>query len=57
MEIKYDVPFEVTKNQYNALMKDCSMIVAGRVDNGKYLIKVWMMKYLPYVQRILKSVK
>ena len=57
MEIKYDVPFEVTKTQYIALMKDCSMIVAGRVDNDKYLIKVWMMKYLPYVQRILNSVK
>lgn len=56
MIIKYDVPFEVTKNQYNALMKDCSMIVAGRIDNGKYIIKVWMMKYVKYVYLILNSV-
>jgi len=53
MEIKYDTPIEVSKNQYKKIMQDCSGIVAGLEQNGKYYIKVWMMTYANYVRAVL----
>ena len=53
-EIKYDTPIEVTKSQYHKLMTDCAGVVAGLEENGKYFIKVWLMKYKSHIQRILK---
>ena len=55
MEIKYDVPIEVTKSQYEILMNDCSGIVAGRIEDGKYYIKVWLMRYKDMVTKILNK--
>lgn len=57
MEIYLDTPFEVTENQYNVLMSKFPGVVAGRYDedNNKYYIKVWLMKYKPYVEDILKN--
>ena len=52
MEIKYDIPIEVTEKQYRKLMTECAGIVAGREENGKYYIKVWFMKYTEYVKRV-----
>jgi hypothetical protein len=52
MEIKYDTPIEVNEKQYKKLMHECSGIVAGREENGKYYIKVWLMKYADYVRRV-----
>lgn len=54
MEIKYDIPIEVTKDQYRILMRECCGIVAGREENGKYYIKVWLMEYANYVRRIIE---
>ena len=34
-EIKYDVPFEVTKDKYEELMSKCAGIVAGREEEGE----------------------
>jgi hypothetical protein len=51
MEIKYNTPIEVTEKQYRKLMTECAGIVAGRKENGKYYIKVWLMKYAGYVRR------
>lgn len=54
-EIKYDTPFEVTKEQYEQLMKQCDGLVAGREEKGKYFIKVWLKGFcLPELKRILK---
>ncbi len=53
MEIKYNVPFEVTEKQYNRLMVDCAGIVAGRKEKGKFFIKVWLMREVKEVQAIL----
>lgn len=53
-EIEYDVPFEVTKEQFNFLMNNFQMVVAGQTpeDNpeGKYMIKVWLMKYIKLIE-------
>ena len=54
-DIIYDVPFEVTKKQYNALMSGCEGIVAGREENGKYDIKVWLTKYNNHIINILNG--
>lgn len=54
MEIKYNVPIEVTEKQYLFMMDKLAGIVAGRKDqNGKFYIKVWAMKYAPVVEKIL----
>lgn len=52
LEIKYDEPFEVTKEQYVNLMTKCSGLVAGRQEKEKYYIKVWMMKDLDFIKNI-----
>lgn len=44
MEVKYDIPFEVSREQYKVFMTQLAGIVAGREQNGKYYIKVWMPK-------------
>jgi hypothetical protein len=56
-EMKYNVPFEVTKNQYTALMNNLAGIVVGRFDDlsGKYFIKVWHTKYNNLIVNILKQ--
>jgi len=55
MEIKYDTPIEVEKPKYNILMTKFSGIVAGREEDGKYFIKVLVMKYANHVQQILNQ--
>jgi hypothetical protein len=54
MEIKYDTPIEVTKAQYEQLMHHCAGIVCGRIADGKYFIKVWAMKYVALVKKIVE---
>ena len=54
MKIKYDTPIEVTKSQYNRLMTECDGVVAGQEKDGKFFIKVWLMKYKQMVLDILK---
>ena len=44
-DIKYDTQIEVSKQQYDKLIVDCTGIIAHREQNGKYFIKVWYMKY------------
>jgi hypothetical protein len=55
MEILYNTPIEVTQKQYNICMNTLSGIVAGRFDNGKYYIKVLLMKYKKEVKRVLTN--
>ena len=53
MEIKYNTPIVVTKEQYNRLLNDFAGIVAGREENGIFYIKVFIMKYNEYIKQIL----
>lgn len=55
MNIQYDTPFEVTEYQYRLLMSKCGGIVAGRIEDGRYYIKVWLMRYKKEVERILNA--
>lgn len=55
MEIKYNIPIEVDKKHYNMLMTQLSGIVAGREENGKYFVKVLIMKYAEHVKQILNT--
>lgn len=57
MEIRYNVPIEVTQRQYSICMSALSGIVAGRVEDGKYYIKVFLMKYKKEVQKVLMNYK
>lgn len=54
-EIKYDIPFEVTKKQFDNIIKNCGDIVVGRYDDEeqKYYIKVWRMSYVKMVKKYL----
>ena len=57
-KIRYDVPFEVTKKQYDALRNECRGVLCHRVDNeGKYWIKVWLMNDVADVKQVLKENK
>lgn len=51
--IKYNVPIEVTKRQYNTIMVDFKGVCAGLVKDGKYYIKVWFMEYKNDIQSII----
>lgn len=55
MELKYNVPVEVTEKQYNAVMKDCSDICAGLKKEGKFFIRLWIVSCRKEIQRILKA--
>jgi hypothetical protein len=55
--IKYDVPFEVSKEQYSFLMNNFQGIVAGREQEEKYYIKVWLIQYAKQIENFLKIKK
>jgi hypothetical protein len=50
MEIKYNTSIEVNKKQYGICMSRHNGICAGRIENGKYYIKVLLMKYAKDVE-------
>ncbi len=47
--MEYNKPMEVTEGQYKKLMTKCAGIVAGRVVQGQYFIKLMIVKYRKYV--------
>jgi hypothetical protein len=54
MTIQYNTPIEVNQKQYNICMSRHHGICAGRKDkNGKYFIKVLLMKYAKEVEKDL----
>lgn len=53
-DIQYDTPIEVTIPQYNNIMRKCAGIVAGRKADGKYYIKVLLIKYVDLVAAAFK---
>lgn len=42
MEIRNNVPFEVTKKQRDAVLRHFSFAAAHREENGKYFLKFFM---------------
>ncbi len=53
IEIKPDVPIEVTENQYKILKKELSGAIAHREDNGRFYIKVWSMECADFVKWLI----
>jgi hypothetical protein len=53
MDIKYNQPIEVIKNQYYFVMEKFAGIVAGQIKENKYFIKVWRMKYKEHIEKAL----
>ena len=52
--IQYDTPIEVSKDAYNKIMANLSGIAAGQEIDGKYIIKVWLMKYIEPIKKIIE---
>jgi len=52
--IQYNTPFEVSKDAYNKIMTNLSGIAAGQEIDGKYIIKVWLMKYVDHVKNVIQ---
>jgi hypothetical protein len=53
IELKYDTPVEVSEKKYRELMNRCGGLIAGRQENGKFYIKLWMVKYKNDVEFVL----
>lgn len=54
-EIVYDKEYEVSKKIYNILMTQYSGTCAGRTENNKFYIKVWMMNYADQILKIINT--
>lgn len=55
MIIEYNKPIEVTQKQYGRIMTELKGVCAGKVQDGKYYIKVWLMSWKQNVQWILET--
>ncbi len=55
MKIEYNKPIEVTQKQYGRIMTELKGVCAGKVENGRYYIKVWIMSWKKNVQLILET--
>jgi hypothetical protein len=57
MKVNFDKPIEVSANQYGRIMTELKGVCAGRVEDGKYFIKVWLMSWSKNVEWILQTEK
>ena len=56
MEILYDVPIEVTQEQYKRITDGrFGMIVAHRRDHQSFWIKLWVMSYKDALEKELNK--
>ncbi len=55
MTIEYNKPIEVTQKQYGRIMTELKGVCAGKFEDGKYYIKVWLMSWKQNVQWILET--
>lgn len=54
MNIKYDTPIEITKQQFFKVIPRFNGFVAWRrVKGGKYEIKLWNMKFREELEKVL----
>ena len=53
MDIKYDTPIEVSKEQYKRLIIQFAGVIAHRNENGRYWIKIWLMRFKEKLQHAL----
>lgn len=55
MNILYDVPIEVTKEQHSAIKSKLAGCIAHRIENGRYYIKLWLIQYKQDLLNILND--
>jgi hypothetical protein len=56
IELKYNTPVEVSKEQYQSITNRYRMIVAHRKDDqGRYWIKLWAMEYRERLEKELNQ--
>jgi hypothetical protein len=55
MEIKYNTSIEVSAKQYGRIMNELKGVCAGKIEDGKYFIKIWLMAWKKNVQWILET--
>lgn len=56
MEIKYDTPIEVTREQYRRIAVRFGQLIAHRKDKkGLYWIKLWDMRFKDELAKELES--
>ncbi len=53
--IKYNIPFEVSKNAYSTIMNMIPGSCSGREENGKFFIKCWLMNWKPEIEDIINQ--
>ncbi len=53
MKIKYDTQIEVTEKQYRRSMNELCGCICGRIEDGKFFIKLWVMSYSQELKEIL----
>lgn len=55
LTIEYDVPFEVTQEQFIEIKKQLSGYTLCREEAGKYYCKLWFMKFEKHLRAILNN--
>ncbi len=55
IKVKYDTPIEVTEKQYKTSMNELSGVVAGKIEDGKFYLKLWIMTYSKELKQILSQ--
>lgn len=55
MKVEYDIPIEVSHRAYVTIMNNLAGVCAGRVQGGKYFIKLWIMEYKHEVADIIRQ--
>jgi hypothetical protein len=55
VKIEYDKSVEVTEKQYKHITNEFCGFIAHRIENGRYFIKVWLMRYAKHIEQIINS--
>ncbi len=53
MNIEYNQAIEVSEKQYNAVRRDFSGIICYMKKDDKFFIKVWIPKFIPFIEKTL----
>lgn len=53
--MNYDKPIEVTAKQYGRIMTELKGVCAGQIKEGKYFVKIWLMRWKANVQWIIET--
>lgn len=57
MKLEFNTKTEVTAKQYNRIMTELKGTCAGRIENDKYYIKVWLRSWIVNIKWILVTEK